>query len=59
MTPNSDASLSLRRHDPDQVQRVTAPTAVSQLHTGAPLGTALYNMAENFRVNLMFPVCAE
>src|SRR4051812_43980989 len=34
--------LSLRRHDPDQVQRVTAD-AVSQLPVGAPLGT-IYNL---------------
>ena len=42
----SGTSLSLRRHDPDQVQRVTAvpdpsrsKLAVSQLLVGAPLGT--------------------
>src|SRR2546427_8307641 len=34
--------LSLRRHDPDQVQRVPAVLGrVSQLPTGAPLGTLL------------------
>src|SRR3954464_10308908 len=44
---SSATSLSLRRHDPDQVQRVTAVLggfahlAVSQLLLGAPLGTAL------------------
>jgi hypothetical protein len=46
---NSGTSLSLRRHDPDQVQRVTAVSgqnkrlelAVSQLLIGAPLGTGL------------------
>ena len=45
---NSGTSLSLRRHDPDQVQRVTAVSrpaqglerAVSQLLVGAPLGTS-------------------
>ena len=46
----SGTSLSLRRHDPDQVQRVTAVSArceaalklaVSQLLIGAPLGTGL------------------
>jgi hypothetical protein len=46
---HSDTSLSLRRHDPDQVQRVTAVSylknrfelAVSQLLVRAPLGTGL------------------
>jgi hypothetical protein len=59
---NSDTSLSLRRHDPDQVQRVTAfswpknrpKDAVSQLLVGAPLGTA-YDLVLSGGVSTRYP----